>query len=98
MEDISKELVGSKPATILRQTCVFRGISEKGFGKKKQFTAKFRYVMTVARTLLKAPFAHVEMSTPYFNEKVEALCQKIRSLNYSNYWKYFWSESTRRSG
>ena len=30
--------------------------------------------MTVARTLLKAPFANVEISTPYYNGTVEALC------------------------
>ena len=30
--------------------------------------------MTVARTLLKAPFPNVEISTPYYNGTVEALC------------------------
>ena len=30
--------------------------------------------MTVARTLLKAPFANVEISTPYYNGTVKALC------------------------
>ena len=32
--------------------------------------------MTVARTLLKAPFANVEISTPYYSGTVEALCLK----------------------
>ena len=30
--------------------------------------------MTVARTLLKAPFANVEISTPYYSGTVEVLC------------------------
>ena len=44
------------------------------FGKKRVVTGMLRYVMMVARAFLKAPFANVEVSTPYFSGTVEALC------------------------
>lgn len=39
-------------------------------------TGKVDYVMTVARTLLRAPFANVKLKTSYFSGAVEALCLK----------------------
>ena len=44
--------------------------------KEEQLTGKVGYVMTVARTLLRAPFAEIEVDTPYFSGKVEVLCLK----------------------
>ena len=41
---------------------------------EEQLTGKVGYIMTVAHTLLKAPFANVEINTPYFSGTVEALC------------------------
>ena len=40
---------------------------------EEQLTGKVGYVMTAARTLLKAPFVNVEVSTPYFSGTVKAL-------------------------
>ena len=72
----SNKLVGSKPDVVLREIVYSGVIVKRHLVKKEQLTGEVGYVMTVARTLLKAPFANVEVSTPYFNGIVTALCLK----------------------
>ena len=73
----SDGLVGNESVTVLRDTCCSEVIVKKDLVKKSSYKARLAMLfMTVVRTLLKAPFANVEVSTPYFRETLEALCLK----------------------
>ena len=69
-------MVGNKSVTVLRDTGCSGVIVKRELVAEEQLTGKVGYtsIMTVARTLLKAPFANVEMNTSYFSGTVEALC------------------------
>ena len=67
-------MVGNKSVTVLRNTACSGAIIKRELIAEGQFTGKLGYIMTVARTLLKAPFANIEISTPCYNGTVEALC------------------------
>ena len=67
-------MVGNKLVTVLRDNGCSGVIVKRELVAEGQLTGKVRYIMTVARTLLKAPFANVEISTPYYSGTVEALC------------------------
>ena len=67
-------MFGNKSVTVLRDTGYSGVIVKKELVAEGQLTGKVGYIMTVARTLLKAPFANVEISTPYYSGRVEALC------------------------
>ena len=67
-------MVGNKSVTVLRDTGCSEVIVKRELVSEEQLTGKVGYIMTVARTLLKAPFANVEINTPYFSGTVEALC------------------------
>ena len=67
-------MVGNKSVTVLKDTGCSGVIVKRELVAEGQLTCKVEYIMTVARTLLKAPFANVEISTPYYRETVEALC------------------------
>ena len=69
-------LVGNKSVTVLRDNGCFGVIVKRKFVAEGHLTGKTGYVMMVARTLLKAPFANVEVSTPYYSGMVEPLCLK----------------------
>ena len=66
-------MVGNKSVTVLRDTGCSGVIVKRELVAEEQLTSKVGYIMTVARTLLKAPFANVEISTPYYSGTVEAL-------------------------
>ena len=63
----SDGLVGNKSVTVLRDTGCSGVIVKKDLVKEKQPTCMIGYVMTVARTLLKASFANTDVSTPCFS-------------------------------
>ena len=67
-------MVGNKSVTVLRDTGCSGVILKRELVAEEQLTGKVGYIMAVARTLLKAPFANVEISMPYYSGKVEALC------------------------
>ena len=67
-------MVGNKSVTVFRDTGCSGVIVKRELVAEEQLTGKVGYIMTVARTLLKAPFANVEIKTPYFSGTVEALC------------------------
>ena len=67
-------MVGNKSVTVLRDTGCSGVIVKRELVAEEQLTGKVGYIMTVARTLLKAPFANVEINTPYCSGTVEALC------------------------
>ena len=67
-------MVGNKLVTVLRDTGCSGVIVKRELVAEEQLTGKVGYIMTVARTLLKDPFANVEINTPYFSGTVEALC------------------------
>ena len=69
-------MVGNKSVTVLRDTGCSGVIVKRELVAEGQLTGKVGYIMTVARTLLKTPFAKVEISTPYYNGTVEVLCLK----------------------
>ena len=66
-------MVGNKSVTVLRDTGFSGVIVKRKLVAEEQLTGKVGYIMTVARTLLKASFANVEISTPYYSGTVEAL-------------------------
>ena len=59
----TNRLIGNKSVTVLRDTGCFGGIVKRELVAEGQLTSNIEYVMTVARTLLKAPFANVKVST-----------------------------------
>ena len=65
-----------KSVTVLRDTGSSEVIVKMEMVADGQLTSKVGYIMTVTHTLLKAPFANVETSTPYYSGTVEALCPK----------------------
>ena len=67
-------MVRNKSVTVLRDTGCSGVIVKRELVAEEQLTGKVGYIMTVACTLLKAPFAKVEISTPYYSGTVEALC------------------------
>ena len=67
-------MVGNKSVTVLRDTGCSGVIVKRELVAEEQLTGKVGYIMTVARTLLKAPFANIEINTPYCSGTVEALC------------------------
>ena len=67
-------MVGNKSVTVLRDTGCSGVIVKRELVAEEQLTGKVGYIMTVARTLLKAPFANVKINTPYFSGTVKALC------------------------
>ena len=72
----SEGLVGNESVTVLRDIACSGVIVKKNLEKQEQLTDNIGYLMTVARTLLKTPFACVEVSTSYFSGTVETLCLK----------------------
>ena len=62
----------------LRDTSCSEVMVKKDLVKEEQLTSKVEYIrlMTVASTLLKAPFANVKVNSLYFNGTVEALYLK----------------------
>ena len=52
---------------------MLRNIVKSDLVKEEQLAGKIGCVMTVARTLLKSPFANVKVSTLYFNGTVKTL-------------------------
>ena len=67
-------MVGNKSVTVFRDTGCSGVIVKRDLVAEEQLTGKVGYIITVARTLLKAPFANVEINTPYYSGRVEALC------------------------
>ena len=72
----SDGLIGNKSVTVLRDTGCSGVIVKRELVTEEQLKSKIGYVMTVACTLLKAPFANVEVSTPYCIPAVKVLCLK----------------------
>ena len=72
----SIEMVGNKSVTVLRDIGCSGVILKRELVAEGHLTGKVGYIniMMVARTLLKASFANVEISTSYYNGTVEALC------------------------
>ena len=70
----SIRMVGNKLVTILTNTGCSGVIVKRELVAEGQLTGKIGYIMTVTRTLLKAPFENVEISMPYYSGTVEALC------------------------
>ena len=62
----SDGLVGNKSVTVLKYIGCSGVIEKKDLVKEKQHTSMIEYVMTVARNLLKAPFANVDVSTLFY--------------------------------
>ena len=66
-------MVGNKSVTVLRDSGCSGLIVKKELVAGGQLTGKVGYMMTVSHTLLKALFANIEVSTPYYSGTVEAL-------------------------
>ena len=72
----SDGLIENNSVTVLKDTGCSGVILKNELITEEQLTGKIGYVMTIARTLLKTPFANVEVSTPYHSGTVEVLCLK----------------------
>ena len=66
-------LVGNESVTVLKDTTCSEVIAQKYLVKEEQLTGKVGYITRAPRTLLKKPYANVEVCTPYFSGRVEAL-------------------------
>ena len=58
--------IGSKNVKVLRDTGCSGVIMKRDLVEKDQFTGEVRYIMSVDRTLIRAPLARVAVDTPYF--------------------------------
>ena len=66
--------VGGKVVKVLRDTGCSGVIVKRDLVKEDQLTGEDGYLMTIDRTLLRAPLARIHIDTPYFSGMVEALC------------------------
>ena len=66
--------VGSKKVEVLRDTGCSGVIITRESVDEMDFTGEMRHIMTVDRTIKRAPMAKVEVDTPFCVGTVEALC------------------------
>ena len=67
-------LVGETPVEVLRDTGCSGVIVKKALVKEQQLTGAVGYIMTIDRRALKVPIAIIDIDTPYFAGKTEAMC------------------------
>ena len=66
--------VRNKKVEVLRDTGCSRVIIRRKLVDETDFTGEMEHIMTVDRTLKRAPMAKVEVDTPFYVGTVEALC------------------------
>ena len=66
--------VGGKKVEVLRDTGCSGVIIKKELVDETNFTEEMGHIMTVDRTLKRAPMAKVEVDTPFYVGTLEALC------------------------
>ena len=67
-------LVGETPVEVLRDTGCSGVIVKKALVKEQQLTGAEGYILTIDRRALKVPIAIIDIDTPYFAGKTEAMC------------------------
>ena len=67
-------LVGQTPVEVLRDTGCSGVIVKKALVKEQQLTGAVGYIMTIDRRALKLSIAIIDIDTPYFAGKTEAMC------------------------
>ena len=68
--------VGNKNVEVLQDSRCDGVIVERELVDEADFIGKVGYMMTVNRTLIRAPIARIEVDTPIYTETVEAMCMK----------------------
>ena len=66
--------VGDKKVEVLRETECSEVIIRRELVDETDFTGEMGHIMTVDRTIKRAPMAKVEVDTPFYVGTVEALC------------------------
>ena len=66
--------MGDKCVEVLRDTGYNGVIIRRDLVSQKELTENKGYMMTVDRTLKKAPMTRIKVDTPYFVWEVDALC------------------------
>ena len=66
--------VGDKKVEVLRDTGCSGVIIRRELVDEMDFTGEIEHIMTVDRTIKRAPTAKVEVDTPFYVGTVEALC------------------------
>ena len=66
--------VGGKKVEVLRDSGCSGVIIKKEFVDETDFTGEMEHIMTVDRTIKRAPMAKVEVDTPFYGGTVEVLC------------------------
>ena len=67
-------LAGETLVEVLRDTGCSGAIVKKALVKQQQLTGAVGYIMTIDRRALKVPIAIIDIDTPYFARKTEAMC------------------------
>ena len=68
--------VGNKNVKVLRDSGFNGVIVKRKLADEANFIGKVGYIMTVNRTLIRAPIARIEVNTPFYTVTVEAMCIK----------------------
>ena len=68
--------VGNNNVEVLRNSECNGVIVKRELVDEADFIGKVGYLMTVNRTLIRAPIARSEVDTPFYTETVEAMCMK----------------------
>lgn len=71
---VAKGLVNGKEVICLRDTGCNGVVVKREFVSKNQFTGDYGYMLLVDNTVRKAPFAIIEVDSPYLKGEVKALC------------------------
>ena len=71
---VSSGKIGGKKVEVLRDTGCNGVIIRRKLVDETDFTGKMEHIMTVDRTIKRAPVTKVEMDTPFYVGTVEALC------------------------
>ena len=71
---LAKGLIGNEEVSTLRDTGCNGIVVKQKFVKKEDYTGEHGFMLLVDNTVRKAPFAMIEVDTPYLKGRVKALC------------------------
>ena len=71
---VAKGLIGNEEVSTLRDTGCNGTMVKQKFVKKEDYTGEHGFMLLVDNTVRKAPFAMIEVDTPYLKGRVKALC------------------------
>ena len=69
-----KGFIENQEVQVLRDTGCNGMVVKQEFLKKKNYTGEYGYMQLVDNTLRKAPYAYIDIDTPYLKGNFRALC------------------------